>query len=87
MVGVLCNTVAADEDLQKQLISIKKQYGTVSKDDLFQSLQVPDTKEELIKYLFQSVLMIIIFSYLCSMEEFDINSVNKINEARNDNDL
>ena len=81
--GVLCNTVAVDSELQKQLISIQKQYGNVSKEDLFQLLQVPETKEELIKYLLQSVFT---SSYLCSMEEYDNNS-NYMNKARDDNDF
>ena len=43
--GVLCNAVAVDSDLQKQLISIQKQYGNVPKGALIQMLQVSETKE------------------------------------------
>lgn len=50
--GVLCNAVASSVDVENQLLSISNQYGIVSRDELLQLFNVPETNEEFIEYIF-----------------------------------
>ena len=48
----LCNAVASSVDVENQLLSISNQYGIVSRDELLQLFNVPETNEEFIEYIF-----------------------------------